>query len=251
MAGRPQAPVMMLGHSILASTRMWRGQMELLVQQGYRVVSVDARGHGQSSEPHTQCSMDELVADNIHVLDVLEIDHVHFMGHSLGGMVGLGLGVLHPDRIAGLIICSGRADASADVGASWRERIALACEQGTAALADTTALRWFGDRFLVVNPGTARAVKEMIGSTSVGGFMACVRALQSLDYLNRLGSIAAPVQLIFGSRDEALPYALHDLQRRLSGAHVEIVPDAGHLPNIEQPRAFNGAIVRCLHWLDL
>lgn len=251
IAGRPHAPVMMLGHSILTSNRMWLGQIALLVQQGYRVVSVDARGHGQSSEPHTQCSMEDLVADNVHVLDVLEIHLAHFIGLSLGGMVGLGLGILHPDRIASLIICSGRADAPATFALPWDERIAIAREQGTAALAEPTAQRWFGNEFLDACPDTARAVKEMIAGTSVGGFIACARALQGLDYLTRLGSIAAPVQLIAGARDGVLPEAMRELESRISGAQLEVIPNAGHLPNIDQQRVFNDAIVRRLHWLDL
>lgn len=250
IAGQPQAPVMMLGHSILTSNRMWLGQIGLLVQQGYRVVSVDARGHGKSSEPHTQCSMDDLVADNVDVLDVLGIHLAHFMGSSLGGMVGLGLGILHPDRIASLIICSGRADAPATFGLPWDERIAIARNQGTAALAEPTAQRWFGNEFLEAYPDTARAVKEMIAGTSVRGFIACARALQGLDYLTRLGSIAAPVQLIVGARDGA-PDVMRDMVSRISGAQLEVIPDAGHLPNIDQQRAFNDAIVRRLHWLDL
>jgi 3-oxoadipate enol-lactonase len=251
MAGRPQAPVMMLGHAILTSTKVWLAQIALLVQQGYRVVSVDARGHGQSSEPHTTCSMDDLVADHIDVLDALAIHHVHFMGLSLGAMVGLGLGILHPHRIASLILCSGRADAPPAVAAPWDERIAVAREQGTAALADSTAERWFGKEFLQADPATARTVKEMVGGTSVGGFIACARALQGLDYLNRVGNIAAPVQLIAGARDGALPDVIRDLQRRIRGANLELIPDAGHLPNIEQPAAFNDMIVRRLYWLDL
>jgi len=251
LAGRPQAPVMMLGHSILTSTKMWLGQIALLVQQGYRVVSVDARGHGQSSEPTTECSMDDLVADHIDVLDALGIHHVHFMGLSLGAMVGLGLGILHPHRIASLILCSGRADAPAAVAARWDERIVVAREQGTAALADSTAERWFGKDFLQGDTTSVRAVKEMVGGTSVGGFIACARAIQGLDYLSRVGSIAAPVQLIAGARDGVLPDAMRDLQRRIRGANLELIAGAGHLPNIEQQGAFNDMIVRRLYWLDL
>jgi 3-oxoadipate enol-lactonase len=251
IAGRPDAPVMLLGHSILTSTRVWLGQIGLLVEQGYRVVSLDARGHGLSDEPHRQCSMDDLVADNIQVLDALGIHHVHFMGLSQGGMVGLGLGILHPERVASLIICGGRADVPANVAAAWDERIAVAHERGTAALAEATAERWLGREYMQANPDTARAVKEMIAGTSLGGFIAWARALQSLDYMNRLGSIVAPVQLIAGARDAALPDAMRELQSRISGAHLEVIPDAGHLPNIEQQRAFNDAIVRRLHWLDL
>ncbi|HSV54295.1 MAG TPA: alpha/beta hydrolase [Burkholderiaceae bacterium] len=72
-----------------------------------------------------------------------------------------------------------------------------------------------------------------------------------MDHLHRIGGIAAPVQLIVGARDGVLPDSVRGLQNRISGAQLEVIPDAGSLPNIGQQRAFNDAIVRRLHWLDL
>jgi 3-oxoadipate enol-lactonase len=250
-AGPVGAPAVVLGHSILASTKMWRGQIEMLLELGLRVVSVDTRGHGASDEPPPKCSLDDLVADNIRVLDELGIARAHFIGVSLGGMVALGLGILHPDRVAGLIVCDARADAPPAFAAPWDERIAMAQEHGTAALADSTAERWFGSDFLERRPELAREVKEMIAGTSVGGFAACARALQGLDYLSRVGRITAPTQWIVGANDGVLPDAMRHLQSLVSGSALDVIEGAGHLPNVDQPAAFNAVVARRLHSLTV
>lgn len=248
-AGPTDAPAIVLGHSILASTRMWRGQVEMLLQLGLRVVSIDTRGHGESDEPPPECTLDDLVADSIRVLDELGIARAHFMGVSLGGMVALGLGILHPDRVASLIVCDARADAPPAFAAPWDDRIATAQEHGTAALAESTAERWFGQDFLRREPVIAREVKEMIGATSVGGFAACARALQGLRYLGRVGRITAPTQWVVGANDGPLPDAMRHLQALVPGSVLELIESAGHLPNIDQPAAFNAVVARRLRSL--
>ncbi|HSV54331.1 MAG TPA: alpha/beta fold hydrolase [Burkholderiaceae bacterium] len=248
-AGAAGAPAIVLGHSILASTRMWRGQVEMLLQLGLRVVSIDTRGHGASDEPPPQCILDDLVSDSIRVLDELEIKRAHFMGVSLGGMVALGLGILHPDRVSSLIVCDARADAPPAFAAPWDDRIAAAQKDGAAALADSTAERWFGQDFLGREPVIAREVKEMIAATSVGGFIACARALQGLDYLGRVGRITAPTQWVVGANDGPLPDAMRHLQSLVPGSALEVIEGAGHLPNIDQPAAFNAVVARRLRAL--
>lgn len=249
IAGPSDAPAIVLGHSILASTRMWRAQLEMLLQLGLRVVSIDTRGHGASDAPSQTCTVDDLVADNIRVLDELEIASAHVMGVSLGGMVALGLGILHPDRVVSLIVCDARADAPPAFAAPWEDRIATAQEHGTTALAESTAERWFGQDFLRREPAIASEVKEMIGATSVAGFVACARALQGLDYLGRVGRITAPTQWVVGANDGPLPDAMRQLRALVPGSAFDVIEGAGHLPNIDQPAAFNAVVKRRLRSL--
>lgn len=248
-AGPNDAPTLVLGHSILASTHMWRGQLEMLLGFGLRVVSIDTRGHGASDAPPPQCTLDDLVADNIRVLDELGIERAHFMGVSLGGMVALGVGIIHPHRVASLIVCDARADAPPAFATPWDDRIAAAKEHGTAALAESTAERWFGMDFLRNEPAIAAEVKEMIGGTSVGGLAACARALQGLDYLGRVGQISAPTHWIVGANDGPLPDVMRHLQSLVPGSALEVIEGAGHLPNIDQPVAFNEVVARRLRSL--
>lgn len=244
VSGARQAPAVLMSHSILSSGAMWREQAGLLAQRGLRVVCADTRGHGQSSAPPAPYVLDDLVADAVAVLDALDIERVHLVGLSLGGMMGFGLGILHPQRVASLALCDARADAPPAFAAPWDERIQSAVREGCASLAVSTTERWFGKAFLDAHPEVARRFREGVAATSVEGFVGCARALQGLDYLPRVSRIQAPTTLIVGANDGPLPQAMADLRKLIPGAVLEVIPGAGHLPNIDQPAAFNTALLR-------
>jgi 3-oxoadipate enol-lactonase len=190
--------------------------------------------------------MDDLVADTVAVLDALRIARAHYVGLSLGGMSGFGLGIRHPNRLLSLLLCDARADAPAEFGAPWTERITIAEQQGTAALADSTLVRWFGETFLTANPVVARRFRETACATTVAGLVGCAAAIQSLDYLAEVGEISVPTTLLVGANDGALPQAMKDIQGLIVGAVLEVIPGAGHLPNVDQPAAFDAALLRHL-----
>lgn len=244
-AGRP----VLLNHSILTSSAIWRRQAALLAGRGFRVVCLDARGHGMSPASPAPYAMDELVADNIAVLDALGIDRVHFIGVSQGGMTGLGLGARRPERVASLCVIAARADAPEPFAAAWDERIALVRARGVAALAGPTAARWFGEPFLDGHPHIAEALLACIGQTSAEGFIGCAQAIQNLDYLADLESIDAPTTLLIGSRDEGLLQPMRDLAPLIANARFHVIEDAGHLPQIDRPDDVDALLLRHLEGL--
>ena len=245
LEGDPGAPAVLMTHSILSSSRMWRQQSTLLARQGFRVVRVDARGHGASQAPPPPYTMDDLAADSVHVLDRLGIDRAHYVGLSLGGMSGFGLGIHHGERWLSLCLCDARADAPASVAAPWDERIDVAQrERSCASLAGPTIERWFGKRFIDANPVIAERFLQTAAATRVDGFAGCARAIQGLNYLAEVGRIALPTTFIVGANDGVLPQAMRDLQALVPRAVLEVIPDAGHLPNIDQPDLFNAALLR-------
>jgi 3-oxoadipate enol-lactonase len=236
-----------LTHSILSSSMMWSAQAEWLAAAGLRVVRIDARGHGGSDAPPAPYTMDMLGDDTVAVLDTLGIARAHYVGLSLGGMSGFGLGIRHADRFASLALCASRADAPGPVAQPWDERIALVRQHGSCGvLAESTLERWFGRAFLDAQPALAAAFRTTAASTQVPGFIGCARAIQGLDYLGRVGRIAVPTTLIVGARDGVLPEANRDLHQRIPGAAFELVDGAGHLPNIDLPRGFDAALRRHL-----
>ncbi len=242
--GDPRSQAVVLSHSILTSSAMWRGQVDLLTRLGLFVVAVDTRGHGDSVATPAPYSMSMLVNDVLTVLDALGIGRAHFMGLSLGGMIGIGLGIGHADRLLSLVVCDARADSPDSFCAPWPERIEIARCQGCAALATSTVERWFSREFIETHPEEVRSITEMIAKTSVTGFVGSAQALMQLDYLGAVDVIATPMTLVVGENDGALPAVMSDLHQRCAASEFEVIPNAGHLPNVEQPDAFNAALSR-------
>ncbi len=240
--GDNSAPAVLLNHSILTSGAIWSRQASLLAKQGYFVLCLDSRGHGHSSAPAHPYAMNDLVDDNVAVLDHFGVKRAHFVGVSLGGMTGFGLGAHHAERVASLMICAARADAPEAFAAAWDPRIALVQEKGIAALASATAERWFGADFLNSHPAIADRLLACIHETSVDGFIGCARAIQGLNYLADVPRITARTSLVIGSRDELLLSPMRDLAKILPGATLVEIDGAGHLPQIDRPNDFDNVL---------
>jgi 3-oxoadipate enol-lactonase len=241
--GDPHAPAVVMAHSILSSSMMWEAQAALLAARGWRVICADTRGHGESRVEAAAWTMDDLAADTIAVLDQLGIEHAHYVGLSLGGMSGFGLGIRHADRLLSLCLCDARADAPAAFAAPWDERIELARRDGCGALAVSTTERWFGKPFVDAHPELAARFRNTAAATSIEGFIGCARAIQKLDYLGDVTRISVPTTLIVGANDAALPQAMEHLSSLIPDARLEVIANAGHLPNIDQPASFNDALL--------
>ena len=244
--GDPRAPAVYMVHSVLSSSAMWSTQARLLASRGWHVVCADTRGHGGSVAHQAPSSMQHLVDDTVAVLDALSIEKTHYVGLSRGGMSGFGLAIAHPGRLKSLCLCDARADTPPEASAPWVDRIATAEREGCAALARPTLERWFGRAFLEAHPDTAQRLLQVASSTSVTGFVGCARAIQGLDYLGRVSEISLPTTLIVGANDGVLPQAMAEIQRRISGSVLEVIAQAGHLPNLDQPAAFDAALLRHL-----
>lgn len=241
--GDANAPAVVMTHSILCSSRMWQAQGDLLADRGLRVLRIDARGHGESECADRPATMDDLGADTLAVMDALGIAQAHYVGLSLGGMSGFGLGIRHADRIASLVLCDCRADAPPPVAAPWDERIAIARRDASCqALAAPTIERWFGAGFVQAHPSLAREFTAIAATTSVAGFVRCAEAIQKLDDLADAHRITRPTTLVVGENDGVLPEAMRELQARIPRAVLVRITDAGHLPPIDQPAAFDTAL---------
>jgi 3-oxoadipate enol-lactonase len=242
--GTADKPAVLMTHSILSSSMMWSAQAKLLASLGWRVILADTRGHGASPAPPGPYTMADLVADTIAVLDALHIERAHYVGLSLGGMSGFGLGIRHPERLNSLCLCDARADAPPSVAAPWDERIAIARQHGCGALADSTLERWFGTTFLEAHPAVARRFRETASATSLEGFVGCARAIQSLDYVRDLSRIVTRTTLIVGANDGALPDVMSRSAAAMRDATLEVIPNAGHLSNVDNAAMFNAALLR-------
>ncbi len=238
--------VVLLSHSILSAAHMWEVQASLLHKGGFRVLAMDTRGHGDSGATDLGFSLDDLGQDCIGVLDALGTDRAHFMGLSLGGMIGIGLGIHHAARFESFVICDTRADMPQEMADSWNPRIELALSKGCAAMADATVERWFGAEYVndPANSAVMQTFRSQIGATSVNGFVGCAQAIQKLNYAPKVSGIAARTTFVSGENDGPFPKALSALASQLPYAQYCGVSKAGHLPNIQNPEEFNQIITR-------
>lgn len=248
--GPEGAPWVVMSNSLGSNLSMWDGQIDLLTRK-YRVLRYDHRGHGASDVPPGPYSFGMLTGDVIQLMDRHGIDRADWIGLSMGAMTGLGLAIHHPDRFGRMVLADGRADAPDMFKAMWDQRIAVVTDGGVEAVADGTLAMWLTEDWRIANPETTAAVRRMIVSTDPKGYVACCRGLKDLDYLKDLGSIRNPVLYICGSEDKgAPPEVMKAMAAATPGAHYVEIENAGHVPNINRPEAFNAALAKFLEIQD-
>lgn len=247
LAGPQNAPTVCFTHSLNADGGMWVEQLVPLLAAGYRVLRLDMRGHGGSAPVAGDYTMDALAADVKGALDVLEIEKVHYIGLSIGGMIGQGFTLANPGRLLSLTLCDTQPSTPPGSAATWEERKATVRTKGLAALADGTMERWFTDEFRKVNPVRWREIRDTISGTTPEGSAGCMAAIQNFDYEDRLPTITAPTLVICGDEDPGTPPERNKLiASKIPGGRYEGIAAARHLPNVERPDQFNRIM---LSWL--
>jgi 3-oxoadipate enol-lactonase len=238
--GREGAPWLTFSNSLATNMAMWDDQVAAL-KDDFRILRYDKRGHGESGVLPGNYPIETLVADLIALWDSLGIRKSHFVGLSIGGMTGFGLGLDHPDRVLSLSLCCTRADSPPAYNAAWPGRVAIAQKDGMAALIDSTLERWFTQGIRARDRAAMERMGKMIATTSVPGYCGCAWALQNLPYGPRLGAIRTPT-LMLGGSDDILLDGTREAHRAIPGsAYFEVGP-AGHIANIEQPDLFTAGL---------
>jgi 3-oxoadipate enol-lactonase len=243
MEGLAGAPVMTLSHSLAASLEMWEPQVAALTAR-YRVLRYDTRGHGGSEVPPGAYTLDTLADDVLSLLSALGVQRTHFVGLSMGGMIGQALALKRPDVVTSLVLADTSCRMPPESGPLWEARIALAESQGTAALADGTIERWFTRPFIERAPEVVERVRMLIRTTPPQGFVGCSHAIRALDYAARLHEIRVPTLIIVGQEDQGTPVAASELMHAaIAGSKLVILPSAAHLSNVEQAERFNHVVL--------
>jgi 3-oxoadipate enol-lactonase len=227
-------PVLVLAHSLGATLEMWDPQMDDLARH-FRVVRYDLRGHGRSPAPSPTCDMADLGADLIALLDRLDVRTAHVCGLSIGGMIALWVAAHHAERVDRLVVCCSAAHFADKAG--WAERAAIVRAHGTSQVADAVIARWFTPGFRARHAETVEAMRSTLAATSSAGYAACCDAVGRMDLRADLAEIRAPALLIAASGDPATPpERSFEIARAVENSRVEVVDDAAHLVNVEQPR---------------
>lgn len=242
MTGPQDAPVVTIAHSLATDLSMWDGVAPAL-EGKFRLLRYDARGHGGSPAKSDAYTLAELEQDVIELLDGLEIAKTCFVGLSMGGMVGMGLGLKHADRLDHLVVCDARADAPPSYRDSWSDRIAKVKAGGIEAIAELTVQRWFTDAFKS-DAAEMDHMRAMVKRTSADGYIGCARALRELDYARRLPEMSVPTLFLVGEQDAgAPPQIMRDMHAATPGSEFALIHGAGHISAVEKPDEVAAAIL--------
>ena len=239
LSGIKQAPVVVLSHSLACSMVMWRPQLELL-ESRFRVLRYDTRGHGGTDAPPRSYTLAQLVDDAIGILDGLDIERVHWVGLSMGGMIGQGLALSHPGRLISLVLADTAAIIPDEAQPVWQERIDVVRNEGLQAVAESTLERWFTPNYLKQKLPEVDQIRQQILATAVAGYIGCSEAIRRLNYLDQLAAIQTPTLVMVGADDTGTPVAASEaMHAHIKGSNLAVIPAAAHLSNIEQAKVFN------------
>jgi len=243
LEGPESAPLLTLSHSLATDLSMWDPQVAVL-KSAYRVLRYDTRGHGGTDAPEGPYTL-ELLADDVkELLRVLGIPNTHFMGISMGGMIGQTLALKDPRMLRSLVLCDTSSRIPEEALPVWEERIELARKQGMDALVEPTMERWFTASYRRKPLPALDKIRGMIRATPLKGYIGCSRAIMKLNLTERLGQIAMPTLILVGEEDPGTPVAASQvIHQQIKGSELVILKSAAHLSNIEQSDAFNAAVL--------
>jgi 3-oxoadipate enol-lactonase len=244
-----------LVHAGIADHRMWDDQFARFAER-YRVIRYDQRGFGQSTAPAGPFAFHDDLYLLLHQLDVARAS---FIGGSLGGAVAINLALAHPEMVKGLVVVG-----SGLGGIVWPppspEELTLfsqveeAADAGDFATANEIEVHLWVDgprrRPEAVNPGVRERVRDMNLQTFTRHDENEQAQPQELEppASVRLGEILAPTLVLIGDQDVSSIQAIADhLAADIPGVRKVVVPNTAHVPNMEQPGAFNQIV---LHFLD-
>ena len=236
-------PWLTMSHSLACDLHMWDPQMPVLVKR-FKVLRFDTRGHGQSSAPAGDYTLEQLADDVKGLLDHLKITRTHWAGVSMGGMIGQAFALKYPGVFQSMVLADTTSRRPPEAAKMWGDRVATAREHGMDALVESTLARWFTEPYRKARPDVMKRIGDGIRNTPVAGFAGCCHAISKVDYLDRLKEIRCPALVMVGEHDHGTPpEAARVIQQNLPVSELKIISSAAHLSNIEQAEVFNEAMI--------
>jgi 3-oxoadipate enol-lactonase len=235
---RGEGPAILFIHGYPLDRTIWRAQTEAL--EGYRRIAPDLRGMGQSDAPDLGYGMSIYAADVAALLDALGVDEVVLCGLSMGGYIAFEFLRNWRSRVRGLVLMDTRPDSdSAEVRRARDAAAATAREGGAEAIADLMLPKMLAPATLAGQPDTVEQVRRMMANTPVAGIVGALAAMRDRSESESLLPTLAdlPTLVLVGADDGLTPPELaRTMAQAIPGARLVVVPNAAHLPPLEQPK---------------
>jgi len=244
--GQTSLRACVLLHAFPLGANMWEPQMRA-IPAGWRLIALDLRGFGGSTDVDsvTAVGMEDYAADVTDLLGELGVKKAVIGGLSMGGYAAFALLRSAPEMVEALILADTRSGADTPEGrANRRGMLAVVDREGPSGVAREMMPKLIGRTTQETNASMEPNVRRLIKQQSpVGVRCAILRMMHRPDSTPLLSSITVPTLIIVGAEDELTPAAESQrMAEAIPGSKLVIIPDAGHLSNLEQPVAFNAAL---------
>jgi pimeloyl-ACP methyl ester carboxylesterase len=232
--------VILLVHGHPFDHTMWRYQIDAL--KHFRLILPDLKGYGKTDYKFEKIYIEEQALDLTFLLDDLKIDKVHLIGLSMGGQIIVEFARLFPHRALSLVICDSNPSGETEV--SYQNRMQLANKMLSIGMKEYTEqdiYKYLHSNTINQKGDAYNHLYQMMINTNVEGAVASHRGrAERRDNFNFLKEIKVPTLVIVGDSDFFTPVnEMKKMANEIPNSKFAIVEKAGHIPNMEQPEAFN------------
>jgi pimeloyl-ACP methyl ester carboxylesterase len=238
-----QGPALVLLHPFLFDSRAWQAQLEDL-SSDFTVIAWDAPGAGRSADPPEPFGLGDWADCLVGLLDVLGIRRAHIAGLSWGGVLAQELYSRDRTRALSLVLADTTAGWAGSFGTATAEARLASCLRDSKLPAGELVSRYLAEMH---SPAATQEVRDELATIMSefhpAGFRLMARSLAESDTRDLIAGIDVPTLLVWGEADVRTPLsAAHDLQHRIPGARLVVIPETGHVSNVEAPARFNAEL---------
>lgn len=240
LSGPAGAPVVVLVHGLGLHRGLWRDYLAGL-SHGFRVLSYDLVGHGESPAPNGEPTLATFSAQLLALLDELEIERCTIAGFSLGGMINRRFAIDHPQRLQAMVILNSPHERGAEAQRLVEQRALDSAAGGPGATLDATIERWFTPDFIAANPDYIESVRAWVLANDPVSYAKCrkVLAFGVVELIRPEPPLRQPTLVMTCENDSgSTPAMSRAIGSEIDGSRVIIVPRLQHMGLVEQPALF-------------
>jgi pimeloyl-ACP methyl ester carboxylesterase len=243
-----EAETVVLIHGVGMNHSVWSEQIDALADR-YRVIAYDMLGHGGSALPTATPTLDEYASQLERLLDTLQIERAHVIGHSMGALVALEFALMHPGRTLSVVALNAVYDRTPAQREAVMNRAAALGDAPAEAGVDVTLERWFGDPVPAHLTAAAEAVRELLLTVDPVGYARTYQLFARSDdaHVGRLPCLAVPALFLTGELDaNSNPAMSRAMAAAAPLGRAEVIANERHMMNITNPAQVNERLLEFL-----